>query len=237
MSSDLLDIFLLSLVAMFNPTLLAAVTVMLWLPRPKRLMLGYLLGAYTTSITVGVLVVFSLHGSAAESTSKRKIGPVEDIVLGVVVLAIAWALHTGRDRPFEERRERKKEAKAKAREEAGKPTESLSRRMLGRGDPRVTFVVGAMLSFPGVAYLAALDHIHKLDPGAVGAVLLIVFFCLMQQILLEAPLLGYVFAPRWTQHAVTSFKAWLAHSGRTAGVIGACVIAALLIGRGVITLS
>jgi hypothetical protein len=46
MSSDLVDIFLLSLVSMFNPSLLAAVTVMLLLTNPKRLMLGYLLGAY-----------------------------------------------------------------------------------------------------------------------------------------------------------------------------------------------
>ena len=48
---DLASIFLLSLLAMFNPTLLAAVTVMLLLPNPKKLMFGYLLGAYLTSIT------------------------------------------------------------------------------------------------------------------------------------------------------------------------------------------
>lgn len=45
---------------MFNPTLLAAVTMMLLLPNPKRLMPGYLLGAYTTSITLGLVIVFSL---------------------------------------------------------------------------------------------------------------------------------------------------------------------------------
>ena len=37
-SSDLVDIFLLGLVSTFNPSLLAAVTVMLLLPNPKRLM-------------------------------------------------------------------------------------------------------------------------------------------------------------------------------------------------------
>ena len=47
---DLGSIFLLSLLAMFNPTLLAAVTVMMLLPNPKKLMFGYLLGAYLTSI-------------------------------------------------------------------------------------------------------------------------------------------------------------------------------------------
>ena len=157
MGSELLDIFLLSLLAMFNPALLAAVTVLLLLPSPKRLMVGYLLGAYTTSITLGLLIVFSLQSSSTESTSKHTVSPLEDIVVGVLALAIAWVLRTGRDQPFQERRRVKKEANLKARQEAGKPTESLPLRMLGKGDPKVTFVVGAVLSFPGVSYLDALD--------------------------------------------------------------------------------
>jgi hypothetical protein len=31
--------------------------------------------------------------------------------------------------------------------------------MLGRGSPRIAFVVGLLLSFPGVSYLTALTHI------------------------------------------------------------------------------
>jgi Sap, sulfolipid-1-addressing protein len=231
-SSDLVDIFLLGLVSMFNPSLLAAVTVMLLLPNPKRLMLGYLLGAYTTSITLGLLIVFSLNGSSTESTSKHTISPVEDIVVGVIAVAIAWVLRTGRDQPLKERRRKKKDAKLKAREEAGKPTESLPLRLLGKGDPRVTFVVGAVLSFPGVSYLDALDHIHKLNPGTVPTVLLVVGFCLLQQILLELPLLSYVFAPDGTQDRVNRFKAWIGRKGRTAVVIGATVIGLILIARG-----
>jgi hypothetical protein len=236
MSSDLVDIFLLSLVSMFNPTLLAAVTVMLLLPNPKRLMLGYVLGAYMTSITLGLLIVFSLQGSSTESSSKHTISPVEDIVVGLLALVIAWALRTGRDQPLQQRRREKRDAKLKAKQEAGKPTESLPLRMLGRGDPRVTFIVGAVLSFPGVSYLDALDHIHRLNPGTVPTVLLVVFFCLMQQILIELPLLGYLFAPDRTRDTVNRFKAWMARSGRTAVVIGAATIGLLLIARGVITL-
>ena len=235
-SSDLLDIFLLALVAMFNPSLLAAVTVMLLLPNPKRLMLGYLLGAYLISITLGLVIVFTLHGSSAESTSKHTVSPVEDIVVGLLALAIAWILRTGRDRPLEERRHKKQQAKLEAKREAGKPTESLPLRLLGKGDPRITFVVGIILSFPGVSYLDALDHIHHLNPGTVATVLLVVGFCLFQQILLELPLLGYVFAPDRTQDTVTRFKNWIARKGRTAVVIGAGVIGVILIARGIINL-
>jgi Sap, sulfolipid-1-addressing protein len=236
MGNDLLDIFLLGLVSMFNPSLLAAVTVMLLLPSPKRLMAGYLLGAYMTSITLGLVIVFTLHGSSTESTSKRTISPVEDIVVGLLVVAIAFVLATGRDQPLQERRRAKKDAKLKAKGEAGKPTESLPLRMLGKGDPRITFVVGAVLSFPGVSYLTALDKIHHLNPGTVPTVLLVIGFCLMQQILLEVPLLGYVFAPDRTQDTITRFKSWMGRKGRTAAVVGAGVIGVILIARGLITL-
>jgi hypothetical protein len=235
-TNDLVAVLLLSLAALFNPSLLAAVTVMLLLPNPKRLMLGYVLGAYATSITFGLVIVFSLHGSSAESTSKHRISPAEDIVIGVLLLLVAWILRTGRDQPFRERRRQKKDAKLQAKREAGKPTESLPLRLLGKGDPKLTFVVGALLSFPGVAYLDALDHIHKLNPRTVPTVLLVVYFCLMQQILIELPLLGYLFAPDRTQDAVTRFKDTIARRGRPAAVIGSAAVGVVLIARGVITL-
>jgi hypothetical protein len=236
MSNELLDVFLLSLLSMFNPSLLAALTVMLLLPSPKRLMVGYLLGAYTTSITLGLVIVFTLPNSSATSTAKHTISPAEDIVVGLLAIVVAFVLRTGRDQPLQERRRAKKDAKLKAREEAGKPTESLPLRLLGRGDPRVTFAVGAILSFPGVSYLTALHKIVKLNPGTVPTVLLVIGFCLVQQVLLELPLLGYVFAPESTQDRVTRFKAWMGRSGRMAAVIGAAVIGVLLIARGLITL-
>ncbi|MBV8710381.1 MAG: GAP family protein [Solirubrobacterales bacterium] len=221
---------------MFNPSLLAAVTVMLLMPKPKRLMAGYLLGAYLTSITLGLLIVFSLHGSSTESSSKHTVGPVEDIVLGLLAVLLAYILRTGRDQPLQARRRQKREAKLTARRESGKPTESLPLRLLGKGDPRLTFVVGAILSFPGVSYLDALDHIHKLSPGTVVTVLLVLYFCVMQQILIEVPLLGYIFAPASTQQTVTRFRGLMARKGRGAAIVGATVIGVWLITRGVITL-
>ncbi len=232
MPGDLASVLLLSLLAMFNPTLLAAVTVMMLLPSTKKLMFGYLLGAYTTSITLGLLIVFSLSGSSAVNTARQTLSPSEDIVLGLLALLVAFVVGSGRDEPLQQRRRRRKEAK----EEAGEAKQSWPERMLGRGSARVTFAVGVVLSFPGVSYLAALDHIAKLDPGTAVTVLLVLGFCAMQQMLLELPLLGYAVAPDWTQEAVQWFRAWLERSGRRAAVIGAMVIGALLVGRGLLTL-
>jgi hypothetical protein len=229
--SDLGQIFLLGLLAMFNPTLLAAVTLMLLTERPKRLMLGYLLGAYTTSIAAGLAIVLALHDSGAVSTSKQTIGPVEDLVIGGLLLLVGYVLHSDRDARLRERRARRKEAKLA--KNGGEEKEALPMRLLGRGSPRIAFVVGLLLSFPGVSYLTALGHIDKLEAGVAPTVLLVIGFCLMQQLLLEVPLVGYVLRPEATQGAVDGFRAWLARNGRRAGIIVAIVLGALLIVRGI----
>jgi Sap, sulfolipid-1-addressing protein len=86
----------LSLAAALNPTLVAATTVMLLLPRPGRLMLGYWLGAMITSITLGLLIVFSLNGSSTVSTTKKTLSPIADLALATIFLALAAVLKTRR---------------------------------------------------------------------------------------------------------------------------------------------
>ena len=88
------QVVLLSLTASLNPTLVAATTVMLLLDKPARLMLGYLLGAYMTSITLGLVIVFSLSNSSATNTTENTISPAVDIGLGAIALAVAFVLYT-----------------------------------------------------------------------------------------------------------------------------------------------
>jgi hypothetical protein len=229
---DLVSIFLLALLAMFNPTLLAAVTVMLLLPNPKRLMLGYLLGAYMTSITLGMLIVFSLHDTESVSTTKKTLSPLADLVLGLILLLVAFVLGSGRTEPLRERRRHRKEAK----QAEGEKKESLPERLLGRGSVRVTFAAGVLLSFPGVSYLTALSRIAKLEYAVVPTALLVVAVALIQQMFLEAPLLGYAVAPERTERGVARFREWLARNGARAATTVAAVLGGLLVLRGVIEL-
>ena len=92
------QVILLSLTASLNPTLVGATTVMLLLERPTRLMLGYLLGAYMTSITLGLVIVFSLSNSSTTNTTENTISPAVDIALGAILLAIAYVLPPGATR-------------------------------------------------------------------------------------------------------------------------------------------
>ena len=149
------QVILLSLTASLNPTLVAATTVMLLLDKPARLMLGYLLGAYMTSITLGLVIVFSLSNSSTTNTTENTISPAVDIALGAIALAVAFVLYTGRHERLTERRRARKAAKP----DKGPPR---WQRELSKGSARTTFVVGALLTLPGASYLAGLAS----DPQA-----------------------------------------------------------------------
>ena len=107
--------------------------------------------------------------------------------------------------------------------------------MLGRGSTGVAFVVGSLLSFPGLSYLAALGRIAKVDPGTAVTVLLVVGFCLVQLLLLEAPLLGFTFAPERTRSTIASFRAWVDRRGRSATAIAAATLGTILIVIGLVS--
>jgi Sap, sulfolipid-1-addressing protein len=216
-------VFLFALTAALNPTLLAATTVMLLLPNPKRLLLGYLLGAYTTGITVGLAIEYWLHGSGVVTTTKHTVAPAVDITVGLLLLLVAFVVGTGRS------------ARRSERKSAGQPKKTPGwQRRLNQGTARSTYVVGLLLSFPGASYLAALTEIDKQHLNAAETVLTVIAVNLVMLVLLELPLIGYMIAPEWTSAAVERLKDWLGRSGQRALVIGATLIGLALIARGAI---
>jgi Sap, sulfolipid-1-addressing protein len=199
------QVILLSLTASLNPTLVAATTVMLLLDSPAKLMEGYLLGAYMTSITLGLVIVFSLSNSSTTNTTENTISPAVDIALGALALAVAFVLYTGRHERLTERRRERKEAKP----DKGPPR---WQRELSKGSARTTFVIGALLTLPGASYLAGLDQIHKLKYSTTGTVLVVIGFNLVMLWLLEVPLAAFVIAPESTPPKIERAKAWVLQS-------------------------
>ena len=223
------EVILLSLTASLNPTLVAATTVMLLLDRPARLMGGYLLGAYMTSITLGLVIVFSLSNSSTTNTTENTISPAVDIALGVIALAIAFVLATKRDEGVRDRRRAKK---------AADPNKEPPRwqRELSKGSPRTTFVVGALLTLPGASYLAGLDQIHKLHSSTAVTVLLVIGFNLVMMWLLEVPLVSFIVAPESTPRAIDRAKAWVSRHARVVAIRGSAAVGVLLVIKGLIGL-
>jgi hypothetical protein len=200
---------------------------MLMLPNPRRLLLGYLLGAMMTSVTLGLVIVFSLDGSsAATSTAKHTLNPVFDLVLGGLVLVIAFVVATGRDTRRRARSERKRAARA----DKGPPR---WKRALSRGGARTTFAVGAVLTLPGSSYLLALNATAKEDLSDVATVLTVVAINVIMLGLLEIPLIGYSVSPERTAATVERLGAWLSRDGGKIALVVVVVLALALIGRGV----
>ena len=223
------DILVLAFTAALNPTLVAASTLMMILPNPVRLMLGYLLGALLTSITLGLLIISALNDSDAVATTKNTVSPAATIALGCIALVGAVVLgtdrHLGRRRDRGTREEKKKEK--------GPPR---WQRALGKGSARVTFVVGAMLTLPGASYLAGLNRINKANYSTAETVLVVIGFNLIMLALLEVPLICFVIAPNWTPKAIDRAKAWIGRHSRRFAVTLLTVVGALLILKGVLEL-
>jgi hypothetical protein len=221
------QVFVFSLTAALNPSLLTAVTVMLQLEKPRRLLTGYLLAALLTSVTCGLLLVFELPDSSTSSTAKHSVNPVLNIALGALVLVIVFVVATGRDTRWQARSERK-------RERAEDKPPPRWRRLLSKGSARDTFVVGVLLSFPGASYIAGMDLLHKQHIGTALTVIAVLAFNLIMLMLLELPLLGYATRPQWTAAAVQRFSDWLTRRGGRVALIAGALAGVLLIARGII---
>jgi hypothetical protein len=201
-------VVVLALTAALNPTELAATTVMLLLPSPERLMFGYWLGAMLAGVVAGLVIVFAINGTGAEHTTSHTVGPVVWLVVGALLVVAAVALAKGEDRRVRKRRTARQEKKGEE-----KKTPKWQKR-LQDGNAWHTFAVGIVLSFPGASYLAALDRITHLHYSTLVIVLVLIGFNLIQNLLLEIPMLAFKIWPEATPAAIDHAKAWLSRHGR-----------------------
>jgi hypothetical protein len=218
------EILLLALLAALNPTLLAATTVMLLLPRPMRLMFGYWLGAMVMSLTLGLVIVFALEGSSVVSTTQNTLSPTANFVLALLMWILAGVLASGRLTRIEQARK------------ASKPERDQPRwqQELSKGTARTTFVVGAALNLPGATYIVALNKLSKLNYATATTVLVVIIFNLIQLLLIEIPLVAFKVAPSRTPVLVESAKEWARLHGRELGVWALVVLGALFAVRGLV---
>ena len=222
-------VFAFGLSAALNPTLLAAVTVMLSLLKPARLLLGYLLGAMLTGVVCGLVLVFALTGTGTEHAAKHTVSPAIDIAIGILILVVVAVVGSGRDR-------RRRAWSERRRERAHDRTPPRWKQVLSRGSARDTFVIGILLSFPGASYIASMHALSKQSVGTVTTVIVVIAVNVVMLALLEIPLLGYAIKPESTAALVERASDWLGRRGGRLALIVATVIGALLLLRGFLNL-
>ena len=223
--------FVFAFIAVVNPSLLAVTTVLLTLPSPRRLLLGYLIGALAISLTCGLLLVFALSTTgSAGNASKRYVSPIIDIVFGGYILFMVARVARHRDRvlhAWSEHRHQKQE---------GKPPPRW-RRSLADATPRKTFIVGVLLTLPGASFVAGMDELTKQHLGVAANVGLVLVFSAIQLLIIEVPLAGYFINPDGTDAAVRRFNDFLSRDGHLILLIAGTVVGLLLLARGIIRLA
>jgi hypothetical protein len=205
--------------------------VILLLPRPERLLLGFWLGAMAMSVTCGLIIVLALGGtSGATRTTKHTISPIAEITLGAILLLLALVFFSGRNKRFDARVERRHEKQA-----AKGPSKAM--RLLQRGTPRTTFVVGAVIiGIPGVSYLTAMSLLGRQHASTLAVVLVVLAWNVIMLLLLEGPIVAYAFAPDGTAKAVNGFKNWLTRDENRIAYWCTLIAGAALLAIGVVHL-
>ena len=218
------EVVAFSFASALNPTLLAATTVMLLLPNPEKLMLGYWLGAMAMSLTCGLLLVYALQGSGTAATTKSTLTPVEDLVLATAALIIAGLLASGAIA----------RARARRAERHKKPKKTPKwQQRITSGTFATTFALGVALSLPGATYLLLLHRLSKLHYSVVATTLVLIGSNLIQLIVLEVPMLAFAIWPKQTPEAIDHAKAWIHRHGRDYAAVALAVIGVTLAVRGI----
>ena len=204
----------LAIASAFWPILLVVVLVSLRAPHPVRLLVSFLAAALLTTMTVGLVVIYALQGTALVSRSRDSFDPAAQITVGSIAILVAILVH--------------RRTPATPAEQSPEPESGRIERMLERGAP-LAFVAGIVLNIiPGVFPLIALKDIAELDAGVATTVALLLGFYVIMFALIEVPLVGYLVAPAWTEQATRRFNSWLrVNASRLA--VGALAIAGVFL--------
>ena len=213
-----LELLLLAIAASFYPALLAIVIIFLGQPRPKRLLLFFLIGGMIGSCTIGLVCVFALDAASLGSGSRRSFGAGVYIAIGLIALLLAMRLF-GPPKP--KKPKKKKEGP------------SMTQRVLTRDSAWLVLILGVVVNMPGLWYLMALKDISLANWSDPLKVVVVVLFNVVMFSFVELPLIGYLIEPEWTRERVNRFNAWLHSHARHIGAYIASGIGAYLIGRGI----
>ena len=219
---------ILALASAFSPVLLAIVLVALATPEPHTMLLWYLAGGGLVSLVAGSIIMVALESlDLTRHRGSHQFGPGVDIAIGCLGIGLAIVLAV-------RRRRRTGSGERATPASAGRP--SPVKRLLSKSSPRGMFILGLILGFPGVYYLAALKDIAQDDPNWGPRIALMVAFNVVAFVLIWVPLGAYLVAPDATRRTVAGANAWLGTHLMQIGIVVLAGVGVYEIVRGVIAL-
>jgi hypothetical protein len=217
----------MALVAGVAPSRIGAVAFMLTRPKPVRLLVGYIVGAFGLSLIIGVVLVFVLKDVKIGRSSS--IPPQIEIAVGALSLLVSILVGTGVSETHRhEVAPRHPQAQVPDLNSPTSPggpprTESVPgfdklpdrvKTVLSKESPWVAWVAGIAVGTPNAYYLAAIAAILKSGVDAGTQVTALVVFNVIAFAQAEVPLVGLLIAPEATRTRIEQLYTWVSSHQR-----------------------
>jgi uncharacterized membrane protein len=188
------ELVLVSLAAMVSPTTVSFSVLALVLGnRPLRTGIWFYLGAFTATISIGILAAFVLGNVAHSSTPSSPKTWVAIVDVVAAVLLLVWVVRLIR-KPVDPKKEQS------MIDQIGKLASSPAIAIVG---------AGAALANPGGFIPIALKSISETNPSAVQYCVDWLFFTIVSLLPLGLALISLVVARDWTERILNVAKSWL----------------------------
>ena len=208
------EVVLVSLAAMVSPTTVSFSVLALVLgDRPLRTGIWFYLGAFTATVSIGILAAFVLGNTAASSTPSSPKTWVAIVDVVAAVLLLAWIVRLLR-KPVDRKKEQS------MIDQVGKLASS----------PAIAVVAaGAALANPGGFLPIALKSISETNPSTLNYCVEWLLFTIVSLLPLGIALVSLVVAREWTERILNIAKSWLErHAIQVFGVLVILLAVALL---------
>ena len=202
-----------------SPIPIIAVILMLFSKHAKRNGIAFVLGWICGLAAVGIVILVFVKPTSISDDGPTTAGSVIALILGVLLLGLAW--RNWRKRP-------------KKGEEAPEPKWMAG---IDAFTAPKAFGLAVVLSAanPKNLLLAILAAVSIVGAGLSGAENAVVWtiFVVIATVTVLAPLLFLVLAPHKAQHVLTTWKEWLSQNNAVVMAVLLLVIGAKLLGNGV----
>jgi Sap, sulfolipid-1-addressing protein len=209
------EVIVLALASALRPAGVAALYALLSASHPRRVLIAYLVGGLTFSVTLGVVVVVAFDGAHIEYGGGT-VESVIELIAGSAALGYAAGLATGR-------------AQLPSR---GGETRAESRMLVRLRHPSVgtAAAAGVATHLPGLFYLVALNEILAHGNGVADGVLAVLVFNAIWYGAAIASVLYFMVRPGAARTALVHTTEWArAHSQGVTVFVFAVVGAYLLV--------